>query len=272
VAGDLRSPYRIGRVHVDPRLEVTGGDARRHVLDLQHGRHRHLEAGRDALARFLGLRPLAGRGELGAQWRSDASLPVAVEEAAHLELAEGDEPHHLVAGPQEHLVVDADLYLAERQRPRARLDHDGRFLLAALERLGEAEIVEVGRQSKARVDRGDRCLLRPAEHEGIGVDGGGEEVLGLLAPHRVIEGQLGQDEEVLAAQFFPGPPERGQDDLRVFVEALREPEACQQLLGIRAGMVGREHVRGDRAVHRLRVHVRDPDRRGAGAGRQQDDR
>jgi hypothetical protein len=38
----------------------------------------------------------------------------------------------------------------------------------------------------------------------------------------VIEGQLGQDEEVLAAQCLPRAPERGED--RILVEARREPQ------------------------------------------------
>src|SRR5258705_456921 len=116
----------------------------------------------------------------------------------------------------------------------------------------------------------DAPLIRRAEEEGPRVHRGGKKVLGLLALHRVVEGQLGQHEEVLAAQALPGTPERGQDQLRIRVEALPEAEACQQLLRVLARTVGREHVGGHRAVHRLGAHVGDADRRRTGATPEQD--
>ena len=266
---DLRRRRRVGRVHLDPSAQVPRGDARDTSSIRSESRHGYLEPRWDSLARLLGLGPLAGRLQLGGERRAEAVLTVAVEEAADLELAEGDEPRHAIAGPEERLVVHADLDPTEGQRPRARLEHDGR-LLGSRQPLGQPKIVEVGRQPQPRVERVDARLIGPAEAERVRVHGGGEEVLGLLALHRVIEGQLGQHEEVFAAQSLPGAPERRQDQLGVRVEALPEPEACQQLLGIRARAIGREHARGQRAVHGLGVHVGDTD--GCRArGRQQQD-
>ncbi len=216
------------------------------------------------------LRPFAGRGELGGQGRADPGLPVTVEEAADLELTEGDEPVHAITGPEKHFVVHADLDLPERQWPRARLEHDRR-LVPDLEPLGEAEVVEVGRQPQTRVDRVNARLIRPAQREGPRVDGRGEEVLALLALRRVVEGQLRQDEEVLAAQSLPGAAECRQDQLGIRLEALAQAEAGQQLLGVLARAVAGEHARGQRAVHGLRAHMGDADGRRAG-GRQQQHR
>jgi len=131
-------------------------------------------------ARPFSLRLSTDRGQLRGERQAYAGLTIALEEAAHLELAEGDEPRHAVAGPEQHLLVHADLDAAEGQRPRARFGHD-RCLVADLKPLSEAQIVEVGRQPQARVDRVDARLVRPAKHEGPRVRGGGEKVLRLLA-------------------------------------------------------------------------------------------
>ena len=174
-----------------------------------------------------------------------------------------------IAAPVEGCRVDGELEPAERQRAITRLQNHPMLVLGG-EAQGHSQVVEVGGEPHARIDRiGIPCRLI-GQHERIGVHRGGQVVFGLLRPVRVSERQLGQREEPVAAESHARAPQLREDGLRLVLEARGQPAPIQHLRGGRARLSRREHARRQGAVHQLGIAPHDADRRGA--GRRQDQR
>ena len=135
--------------------------------------------------------PSPSRTQLRRQRRAHSRLAIPVREAPHLELRDGDESAHPIATPVEGRRVDRELEPAERQRAIARLqDHLGLIRRGQAQR--QPQVVKVGGEPHARIDRIGIPRRPVGQQEGIGVHRGGQVVLALLLPVRVGERQLGR--------------------------------------------------------------------------------
>ncbi len=255
-----------------------------HVLDPHERRHRDLDPRRDVLARDFGVWAGSRVRQVGGEGGADSRLTVAIAQPADLEVADRDEAVHPKATPQKIGRVAPDLELSERQRERAilqadldRLDHGalGRRGAAVClgtrhgERGAQTEIVEVGGESGARIERiVDRAVL--PEQERVGVDGGGQVVVLAILLLRIDEGELGQREEPVGTERGAFPAKLTERTGGVVLEAVGQPQAVERLLRGRAGLVAGQRASRNEAMDVLRVGQRDADRREAGARQEQD--
>jgi hypothetical protein len=149
--GHVHAGGLVRRIQLQPPLNVARGQALGHGREAHEGGDGDFDARRDALARRLASGPHLQRAQLRRQRRPHTRLPVAVAQPPHLELGYRDEATHAVPAPDKLLRVDGEGERAEGQRLAAWREEDA-VPLGCREHEGQAEIVEIGRASRPRIE------------------------------------------------------------------------------------------------------------------------
>ena len=171
-----------------------------------------------------------------------------------------------MARPLELPRVELDHDLPERQLDRERRDLDV-VAVDAGQGPGETPVVEIGRGPEIGIQLVRAVGRGLGEQEREGIDGGGEEVPGLLRLLGVEERQLGEGEDLgRRARAREGPVEGRERLDGLVVPAVDEVVPPENVERGGAGLAARERVPGQELVDDPGVDPGHPD--GCGAARE----
>jgi hypothetical protein len=245
---DLERVRLVRSEDLDPSPQPPIPKRRARAVEAQHHRRRHAHLRHQPLG---ARRRLFGeRAQRGREGSSDAGPPVAIAQAANGVVRGVDQVLEAMPGPAELGRVDLDLERAEGQRElaparRARLGaHHGR----------ERAVVQVVGEPHAGIRRIEGLAARPREEQRVGIDGGRELVAGVAAALAVIEGELREPGQapVIALRLEPCVEQR-EHHFGLLLEARAQIEALEELVRAVGGAPGGQHVRGELAMHLLRI-------------------
>ena len=237
------------------------------IVEANEGGDGHFRSRWNPAARGIARRRFDSRRERGA----DTGFAISVAQPANLKVRERYEFRQMISAVVESCGLDAQVERTKRQTQLTRAKVN---LLSVFGRESQrdASIVKIDGERQARIVRPGRVCRICREQEGVRI-GSGREIVGLISGIlRVRERELGQREQAIAfVRFAKSRIQLGQYCLRITFETLAKSGSFQNLRRVIARFAGRQDVRVELAMGRLLVEPLDSDRRGAPAGKQNDD-